>query len=112
MEEIKAVLTKHDIGGLVVIHTPGFHEYLFKVDPSYSCAAIDPMRGLRVKTNPSDPLEVKKQLVSDTINMLDHFSLGGGNLVMQSVDMLEMLKKKVNWTSEDGGHTGHSQQNN
>lgn len=47
MDEIKQVLKKHDIAGFVVLHTPGFTEYLNRVDPSYSSTFMDenPVKG-------------------------------------------------------------------
>jgi len=41
MEEIKAILAKNDIAGMVLLHTPGHGEYFIKVDPTYSCAFIE-----------------------------------------------------------------------
>lgn len=40
MEDIKKILHENDIAGFVVLHTPGFSEYLNRVDPSYSCAKL------------------------------------------------------------------------
>lgn len=39
--EIEAILRKHDLGGVVVLHTPGMVEFFHDVRPSYSCAWID-----------------------------------------------------------------------
>lgn len=39
--EIEAILQKHDLGGVVVLHTPGMSEFFYNVQPSYSCAWID-----------------------------------------------------------------------
>jgi hypothetical protein len=39
--EIEAVLKKHDLGGLVVLHTPGMSEFFYEVNPSWSCLTID-----------------------------------------------------------------------
>jgi hypothetical protein len=53
--EIEAVLKKHDLGGAVVLHTPGMSEFFYDVRPSYSCAWIDesvPM--VRVKSKLED----------------------------------------------------------
>jgi hypothetical protein len=55
MEEIKAVIKKHDIAGVVVLHTPGYGEHFIKIDPSYSCAKIvtnlKGESGISVKSN-------------------------------------------------------------
>ena len=39
--EIEAILRKHDLAGVVVLHTPGMTEFFYDVQPSYSCACID-----------------------------------------------------------------------
>lgn len=39
--EIEAILRKHDLAGVVVLHTPGMTEFFYDVRPSYSCAWID-----------------------------------------------------------------------
>ena len=40
IEEIKQILKNNDIAGFVVIHTPGFSEFLNHVETSYSCAKV------------------------------------------------------------------------
>lgn len=39
--EIEAVLKKHDLAGVVVLHTPGMTEFFHDIRPSYSCAWLD-----------------------------------------------------------------------
>ena len=34
LAEIKAILDKEDIAGSIVLHTPGFGEFLLKIDTS------------------------------------------------------------------------------
>lgn len=55
MEEIKLIIDKYDIAACVVLHTPGFSEFLNKIDPSYSCAKIkllpDGTEGVHFKAN-------------------------------------------------------------
>lgn len=53
--EIEAVLKKHDLGGAVVLHTPGMAEFFYDVQPSYSCAWIDQAAGIvRMKSKLAD----------------------------------------------------------
>lgn len=111
MEEIKSILKKNDVAGLVVLHTPGFSEYLLNIDPSYSIAWIENGKGLRVKTNPQDPPEIKKQKVTDTANMFEHLSRVGGMQVMHLIDMNMLLQTKLDVKHGPGSHTGHSEQN-
>ena len=51
--EIEGVLRKHDLGGVVVLHTPGMSEFFYDVRPSYSCVWIDG-RAVRVKSLQAD----------------------------------------------------------
>lgn len=49
--EIEAVLRKHDLAGVVVLHTPGMSEFFYDIRPSYSCTWIDEAaRMVRVKS--------------------------------------------------------------
>lgn len=53
--EIEAVLRKHDLAGVVVLHTPGMSEFFYDVRPSYSCAWIDEAASMvRVKSLGAD----------------------------------------------------------
>ena len=45
MEELNAVLKKHDIAGFIAIHTPGYVEYSHNLMPSYSACNIDNTTG-------------------------------------------------------------------
>lgn len=109
--EINEILKKYDIAAMVVLHTPGFSEYLFNVTPSYTCCKMD-QNGMRIKTNPDDPKEKKEKEVNDTFNMLYHFSDVGGMLVGNSNAALNLLKEKFDWWAEDGNHTTNIDQNN
>lgn len=39
--EIEAVLAKHDLAGVVVLHTPGLAEFFYNIQPSYSVCWVD-----------------------------------------------------------------------
>lgn len=43
--EIETLLKKHDLAGVVVLHTPGMAEFFYDIRPSYSCASIDEAAG-------------------------------------------------------------------
>lgn len=49
--EIEAVLQKHDLAGVVVLHTPGMAEFFYNIRPSYSVCWVDEAAGaLRIKS--------------------------------------------------------------
>lgn len=53
--EIEAALKKHDLAGVVVLHTPGMTEFCYDIRPSYSCAWIDEKAGIaRFKSKLAD----------------------------------------------------------
>lgn len=53
--EIEAILLKHDLAGVVVLHTPGMTEFFYDVRPSYSCAWIDEAQSrVRIKSLGAD----------------------------------------------------------
>ena len=39
--EIEAVLRKHDLAGVVVLHTPGMAEFFYDIRPTYSICWVD-----------------------------------------------------------------------
>lgn len=112
MEEIKSILKENDIAGFVVLHTPGYSEYLNHVQTSYSCATVLP-EGVRLRLKESEiGKEKAMQLADGTFNMIAHLT----NAIAANAEMYitchEQLKKKWNGSSSDGGHTSHNQQNN
>jgi hypothetical protein len=53
--EIEAVLKKHDLAGIVLLHTPGMTEFFYDIRPSYSCCWIDQdAQLLRLKSKQAD----------------------------------------------------------
>lgn len=44
--EIEAVLKKHDLAGVVVLHTPGMGEFFYDIRPSYSRCWVDEQAGM------------------------------------------------------------------
>ena len=106
MEEIKAVLKKHDIAGSIVLHSPGFSEYLNHIDTSYSCATLE-SGGIRVRSKGRP-----KQHLADTVNMVTHFSETSGRVAMQFFELKALLEKHIDIDETDGSHTSHTEQNN
>jgi hypothetical protein len=112
MEEIKDILNKNDIAGFIVLHTPGYSEYLNHVQTSYSCATVLP-EGVRLRLKQSEVGKEKAmQLANDTYNMVTHLTNAIAANAEMYLDCHEQLKKKWDGKSFDGGHTSHSQQNN
>lgn len=71
-EEIKDILRKHDLAGVVSLHTPGHGEYFVHLNPTYSCAYMYNDNEVRFHSkrvnHSSDEEQLQKQ--TDTSNML------------------------------------------
>jgi|SRR6185437_106134 len=113
MEEIKEILNKHDIAGFIILHTPGFSEYLNHLMASYSCAKVMP-DGIRLKLKQSEVGKEKaEQIANDTFNMIVHLTRHLSNNSMMYMNCEKLLKEKLGGTElPGGGHTSHEQQNN
>lgn len=108
MAEIKEIIKKHDIGAIVVLHTPGFGEDYIKIDPSYSCAKVitnaKGENGVNITTK--DLLkEQKQQVLTDTVNMFGIMCDLVGEKAMFVIDMMEELEKKLDIDHGDGTRT-------
>lgn len=75
MSEILEILKRHDIAGRIILHEPGFSEYSLHLNPSWSCMSwVD--NSIEVKSLLADyaTAEDQNQVISNSINMLKHFS--------------------------------------
>jgi hypothetical protein len=116
MEEIKAILKKHDIAGMVILHTPGFTEYLNKIDPSYSILKIKDGEGFSFNAHSNHfggDKEKRDKAAADTRNMIEHFTEFTGRQFMMYNQIAKAIDERFGkWDQEGGEHTSHTQQNN
>lgn len=117
MEEIKEILIKHDIAGIVALHMPGFSEYLMKIDPSYSCAKFEEGgSSIRIRARLQEDFNGNKdaheKALTDTSNMFKLLSKAAGVAAVAVMSISEDLDKKIDADHFDHGHTGHTDQNN
>jgi hypothetical protein len=113
-EEIKQILEKHDIAGVIVLHTPGYGEHILHLMPSYSCVKHDPL-GLRVRAMAADfngDTAKRDQVITDTANMMSLFSEIVGRMWMQLDQMSQVLDKATGAEHYDKGSSSHTEQNN
>ena len=112
MEEIKKILQENYIAGFVVLHTPGFSEYLNRVDPSYSCAKLEGNE-LRFRVKSAEVgREKAQQMIGDTYNLMTHLSRVICKSAIDYSQAHQMLKDKVGGKDFPGTHTSHTEQNN
>jgi len=97
-EEIKPILKKHDIAAFVLLHEPGFTEYLNAVTPSYSCAVVEP-DGIRVRLKQAEVGKEKAKLLAEgTYNMITHLATVIAKHAIMYMDAEKALTK--HWDGE------------
>lgn len=69
MEEIKAILRKHDITAIVSIESPGAAEFLTHLVATWTCIRLDDCGAIHFTTK-DIPQEKRKKVVEDTLGML------------------------------------------
>lgn len=114
MDRIKAVLKEYDIAGTVVLHTPGFSEFLLKLDPSYSIAELkgDTIKIKAKKEDFNGDVKARDAALSDTVNMITHFADTNGMVALNMMQVMDMLKKEIDIETNRGNISSHTEQNN
>lgn len=114
MTEIKAILLKHDIAGVVILHTPGFSEYLNHITPSYSCATLEDSKFMiKAKKEHFKTEEERLEKLRNTANMMHHLSENNARIAMNMIEASEVTDRFLDADHFGGeGHTSHTQQNN
>ena len=96
-EEIKEILKKHDIAGIIALHTPGHGEFVTHLHTSYSCAYMYEDNILRFYSKQSDyqskEEHIKKMLT--TSNMMRVLSDITGMLYLQLDKLSKLLDDTV-----------------
>ncbi len=112
-EEIKEILSRYDIAGLITLHTPGHAEFINEVSPSYSCLTITEDMA-RVKTKRADfaTKQEWEQKINDTVNMVGLFRDMSARHFSMHDEIFSMLEKVVEIEQNDGGFTSNTTQNN
>jgi hypothetical protein len=113
-EEIKAILAKHDIAGSIVLHTPGFTEYIFHLTPNYSCVFMDgPFVRFRAALSDfKEDEEAQGKAIRNTVNMISSLCETSAHLSLSLIQISEMVQAEFHTTKIRDDHSSHSQQNN
>lgn len=74
MEEIKAVLAKHDLAAVVLLAGPAHMEWFYELSPTWSCAKLtgDQMR-IHALRSEYPTLEAHKKIVTETVGLVFGF---------------------------------------
>lgn len=110
MKELEAILVKYDIAGCLVIHTPGHSEFLNKINPRYSCAKTegDTIRIKSKLADFNDDKELQKKVLTDTVNMFDHFSGIVSQQALMYMDIFKKLNEHLDIESTGGNLTSNT----
>lgn len=99
MEEIKDVLEKHDICGVVMLASQTHVEHFTKVHASWSCARYDgEMVRFYAKLEDFPSLEAQKECVTDTIGIMVGLMDVCRDMADQLQKLLEHLSHKFQIT--------------
>jgi len=113
MEEIKEIMNKHDIGGIVIIHTPGFGEHYTKINPSYSALELKQREGILMKGRNNEKFkgDSKKHLkaIENSLNLLKIICDLAGRTILPLINASEMLDKYYDASHDKGKHSGHDE---
>lgn len=97
MSEIKAVLQKHDVAAYILLHEPGFSEYLISIEPSWSIIRLEKNSvRFRSKLNEDFGGDQDAQLDANTrtANLVCHFS----DVLANGAALFGRLEKVLNKT--------------
>lgn len=114
IQEIKVILSREDIAGVIILHEPGFSEFLVKIDPTYSCAKIQDGQ-LKVKSKKEDFKEnpaMRQRVVQNTSNMLNMLGTNGGHCILPIMEMSNKVDKLIEAEHGKGYFSSHKSQNN
>ncbi len=92
MNQIEMILKKHDISGVIVLHTPGQCKFQMFLDPTYSALCVDG-NDVSIVIDPGTPDGDQNKMLSETSQMLTTLSesaIFAGNQLLKG----EMALKK------------------
>ncbi|RYE17069.1 MAG: hypothetical protein EOP45_16440 [Sphingobacteriaceae bacterium] len=115
MEEIKDILSKHDIAGLVILHTaPGYTEFLNKLDPTYSCIKVtgDQIRFKAKLEDYNGDKEAWRKKTTESLNLLASITECGIHVLAPLSHFSDQLTKELQAEHTKGTFTSHNTQNN
>ena len=86
MNQIGMILAKHDISGVIVLHTPGQCKFQMFLDPTYSALRVDG-NDVSIVIAPGTPEGDKNRMLSETSQMfttLAESALFAGNQLLDA----------------------------
>lgn len=115
-EDIKKILKENDIAGVVILHTPGYGEYVLNLSPTYSCVKVSPQGEIRARAKLQEDFNGNEkeweETVKNTSNMLSIIQNVGEPLMNGIAELSFKIDKAVNATHTKGNSTSDITQNN
>lgn len=114
MSEIKAIMQKHDIAGVVILHTDTgtgqcFAEHHLSIDPTYSVAKFERPDYVRFRAKLIEDFNGNKRLMerklASTANMLNVLAVTSGELSMGLIGLSEQFDKISGAEHRNGTNT-------
>jgi len=127
MADVLAILKKNDIAGICVLYdtpgesvrpngeifVPGFSEYLFHINTSYSVAQMEGDRlKIRGKSIHYPSKEYRDAALAKSYNMITHLRDVTSQMAIQAANIHGLIKRMVDSNDEPGTFTSHESQNN
>lgn len=93
MEEIKVILHKHDIAGMVFLQSPQNGEFLYHLNPSWSCVTLEDSGVCRIQAKRDEfpSLEAQEKKITESVGMLNGFH----DLALQATDNMRTMLKLI-----------------
>ena len=92
-DEIQAILIKHNVGGVAILHVPGHVEFTMHVSPNYSLAHMEG-QNIAIRTDKSLDMGQRKKKMVDTLNMIGNFQALCAQLLKGFGITMMMLRQK------------------
>lgn len=102
LEEIKAVLARHDMAGLVFVSSRTHIEDLYRLDPSWGCIRNEGKGAIRLKAKIGDPLQAEalRLSVGTIAGFADAVRVALANLDQVVVDLGKFMELRHRTTEE------------
>lgn len=112
MEEYKALVAKHDVAAIVILHeppkedSPGYAEYFVNLEPSYSAVKMeDGNVNIRINRILYPSAQQANKVSEDTSNMLVLLAETAGNITYNIARVSEALDQQLGAVHTDSSHT-------
>lgn len=113
MRHLQQIIQEEGVGASIILHEPGFSEYLNYITPPYSCAKINAEHLIFDSKQSEYPSrEAQMKAINDTVNMFQHFQELSGRMNLQYKDAILLLGQHFEIINDEGTHTSQTEIDN